>query len=111
MADFSELANKYEKNSLVQRPAGEILLDMLDVQSGDKVLDLGCGTGHMSSLIRYLSQRYYRVTLPGNYVDFFRDIVRRSFLSQADAEGGMELTFNRIHLVAVKEEDRGSDNL
>ena len=52
MANFSEISNKYENDSVVQKSASEILFDLLEIQSKDDVLDLGCGTGHISSLIR-----------------------------------------------------------
>ena len=52
MANFSEISSKYEKDSLVQKSASEILFDLLDIQTNDNVLDLGCGTGHISKTIK-----------------------------------------------------------
>lgn len=52
MSNFSEISGNYEKDSVVQRSASEILLDLLQIGPTDDVLDLGCGTGHLSKLIR-----------------------------------------------------------
>jgi len=52
MSNFSEISIKYENDSVVQKSASEILFDLLEIQPKDDVLDLGCGTGHISRLIR-----------------------------------------------------------
>jgi ubiquinone/menaquinone biosynthesis C-methylase UbiE len=46
--DFTEISRRYERDSLVQRAAAEVLLALLDLGPSDDVLDLGCGTGHLS---------------------------------------------------------------
>jgi len=47
MSNFSEISQKYESDSVVQKSASDILFDLLDIQAKDDVLDLGCGTGHI----------------------------------------------------------------
>jgi ubiquinone/menaquinone biosynthesis C-methylase UbiE len=46
--DFSEIARRYERDSLVQRSAADLLVDLLEIRLDDDVLDLGCGTGHLT---------------------------------------------------------------
>ena len=50
----------------------------------------------------YLNQEYYSTKLDEAYERAFREIVRESFHNQANAQGKVELVFNRIYLVAVK---------
>ncbi len=51
----------------------------------------------------YLNQDYYAAPVDGIYTAAFREIVRESFRDQANDGGTVELIFNRVYLVAVKE--------
>lgn len=51
MTDFSEIAKRYEKDSLVQKSASEQLFDLLQIGGGDDVLDVGCGAGNLTRTI------------------------------------------------------------
>ncbi|WP_269851592.1 class I SAM-dependent methyltransferase [Methanosarcina horonobensis] len=44
-----------QKNSLVQKSASEILLNLLSIQPGEDVLDLGCGPGHITKKIAQIT--------------------------------------------------------
>ncbi|MFH0925758.1 MAG: methyltransferase domain-containing protein [bacterium] len=51
----------------------------------------------------YLNQDFYGIELSIEYMDNFRKIVRDAFIEQANNQGKVELIFNRIFLVAMKE--------
>ncbi|KAF0119005.1 MAG: hypothetical protein FD149_299 [Rhodospirillaceae bacterium] len=51
-AAFSRLAPSYERMAVLERAAGERLLEMLAVGPQDSVLDLGCGPGHLTRRLR-----------------------------------------------------------
>jgi len=50
--DFSEIAARYERDSLIQKSAAEKLFGLLAIGGDDDVLDLGCGTGNLTRKIR-----------------------------------------------------------
>jgi len=52
VADFTEISKQYEKHSIIQKSASELLLDLLDIQDSENVLDLGCGTGHIARRLK-----------------------------------------------------------
>jgi ubiquinone/menaquinone biosynthesis C-methylase UbiE len=56
LTDFTEIAKKYEKDSLVQKSASEQLFDLLKINPTDDVLDLGCGAGNLTKKIAELTK-------------------------------------------------------
>lgn len=52
MNDFTSIASRYRRTATLQRSASERVLDMLAISRTDDVLDLGCGTGHITQAIR-----------------------------------------------------------
>ncbi|WP_202319146.1 class I SAM-dependent methyltransferase [Archaeoglobus neptunius] len=54
--NFSTIAAEYEKLATLQKSASEILLRLLKIGENDDVLDLGCGTGHLTRKIRGLTK-------------------------------------------------------
>lgn len=55
--DFSNIAARYEEQSLVQRSAADVLLKLLEIGRDDDVLDIGCGVGNLTRKIRGLANR------------------------------------------------------
>lgn len=51
MTDFSEIAKRYEKDSVVQKTASGQLFDLLKIQQTYDVLDIGCGAGNLTKQI------------------------------------------------------------
>jgi trans-aconitate methyltransferase len=55
MSDFSSIAPKYKQTATLQKSAAERVFDLLDLSKTDDVLDLGCGTGHLTNQIRQMT--------------------------------------------------------
>jgi len=53
--------------------------------------------------IGYLSQDFYDVEIDVDYVENFKNIVKENFIQQANNQGEIELRFNRLFLVVIKE--------
>lgn len=52
MSNFTTIAPNYQQTAELQKSASERLFDMLAIGRSDNVLDLGCGTGHLTRKIR-----------------------------------------------------------
>jgi trans-aconitate methyltransferase len=53
--DFTNIAARYEQDSVIQKSAAEKLMGLLDIRRRDDVLDLGCGTGALAREIRLMT--------------------------------------------------------
>jgi len=53
--DFTKIASRYERDSLIQKSAADRLISLLSIARNDDVLDLGCGTGSLTRKIRALT--------------------------------------------------------
>ena len=55
------------------------------------------------ALAGYGNQDFYDVKVDDGYIDALKEIVKEAFVQQADNQWEVELTFNRVFLVAAKE--------
>ena len=49
--NFTTIAQRYRETSSIQKSAAEILLSILDIKQGERVFDVGCGTGNLTKKI------------------------------------------------------------
>lgn len=51
MNTFDNISHQYKEKSLVQQKAALKLIDLLKIGSGDDIIDIACGPGHITNLI------------------------------------------------------------
>jgi len=56
--DFTEISKRYRETSIIQSSAADILLALLDIKSGESILDIGCGAGNLTKKIYDISHGY-----------------------------------------------------
>lgn len=98
---FLETAEEYA--SLFERAGFTVVFSRIDPvktshppEEALKIFESGAAAG-------YLNRDHYGAPIDGPYVERFRQIIDAAFHSQANEAGLLELTFNRIYLVATKE--------
>ncbi len=98
---FLETAEEYQ--SLFQKAGFSVLFSRIDEirtsrmqEEASRIFESGAAAG-------YLNQEYYDVVIDEFYINSFRQIIRDTFNEQASNDGLVELIFNRIYLVAIKE--------
>jgi ubiquinone/menaquinone biosynthesis C-methylase UbiE len=79
--NFDSKAFTYERTALVQKSASEILLNLLSIQPGEDVLDLGCGPGNITKKIAQITDG----TVMG--VDASHGMIERAISSNQDLPG------------------------
>jgi len=76
--NFDSKAFTYERTALVQKSASEILLNLLSIQPGENVLDLGCGPGNITKKIAQITDG----TVMG--VDASRGMIEKAISANQD---------------------------
>ncbi len=56
MKDFSVICDRYSDFAILQKSAGEMLLKLLDLHGDEDVLDIGCGVGDITRMIRKMTR-------------------------------------------------------
>jgi len=56
MNTFDTISDKYKEKSLVQQRAALKLFDLLKIGSNDDIIDIACGPGHITNLLRKITR-------------------------------------------------------
>ena len=77
---FDNISQQYKEKSLVQQKAAIKLLDLLEIKENDNVIDVGCGPGHITNIIKEIT----RGRIIG--VDISEGMIRQARTSYPDME-------------------------
>ena len=86
--DTAELADTYEKASVVQFDHGKILIGALGIRPGENVLDIGCGTGRLAEYVAEL-------VAPDGAVVGIDPLAYRVAIAQSRASNGLKFSVGR----------------
>jgi ubiquinone/menaquinone biosynthesis C-methylase UbiE len=86
--DTPDLASTYEEASVVQFDHGKILIDGLKIKSGERVLDIGAGTGRLAEHVAWLVS-------PEGSVAAIDPLAYRIAIAQSRASDRLKFTVGR----------------
>lgn len=93
--NFTRISQNYEKTSIVQSSAADILISLLDIRKNESVLDVGCGTGN-------LTKKIYKIT--------FGEVTgidpSDGMIEEARKNYGESITFKKGTAEDIREENR-----
>jgi hypothetical protein len=96
------LESEEEYRNLFERCGFEVVTCKIIEESARYTVDQVFGIYQSGAENGYLNQSYYTVPLTDEYVETFRSLIKKGIKEQADESGMVDLTFNRIYLVAKK---------
>jgi arsenite methyltransferase len=86
--DTPELAATYDRTSLHQFENGKQLISALNISSGERVLDIGAGTGHLAAFVA-------KIVGPSGWVVGIDPLPLRIEIAQSKASGNFEARVGR----------------
>jgi trans-aconitate methyltransferase len=98
---FLETADAYAE--LFRKSGFDVTFATLENLKSSHTPDKAMAIFESGAAAGYLNRAYYVSSVDERYAATFREIVRASFHRQAGQDGKVELTFNRVYLVARKD--------
>jgi trans-aconitate methyltransferase len=116
--DFSAISGSYSEKSMIQKSASEILIDLLDIRGYEKILDVGCGTGKLTSRLLKLTRNNITGTDPSEGMiqeakkqnKFKRLQFRQVSAEELDYNKEFDIIFCNSALQWIKDIDKVLDN-
>ena len=105
MPDFAAYARMLDSGHLLRRSVMESLIGLLEISSGQRILDAGCGTGLVSAMLA--RQVGARGLVAG--LDISRDLVKLGPVNAAQADVAERVTFARGDARRLPFADRSFD--
>lgn len=98
---FLETTGEYD--SLFTKAGFKVLFSKINVVKTSHTSEEVFNIFMSGAVAGYLNQDYYDVIISGDYVKDFQQIIKDAFDKQVNDKGLVELIFNRIYLLAIKE--------